>query len=537
MALTARPSSPVQVAGARAPSPAAPRRLASLFWRWLPALLAAATLVTRLPFMTRTLYAFDSANFALAIRDGYNVAFHRPHPPGYPLYVGIGWVLNLVVHDPNRALILEGIVCSAVGVAAATLLARALYGRAAGLLTGLLLLAMVGFWGYGEVAYTYVCLGAEMAVLALLAYRVIGGHRSDVVWLGLAWAVSLGIRWDGALFCLPLWVWALWLAPWRPRLASVAVALVVVVAFAVPMVQLSGGPAAYLTAVNEYLHVWSPQSAFVISAAGFGGTTEATYNFHFFIDYGRQMLGVGLILLVYLVGRRFGPATLGSDLRSRFLLVWIVPPILEDVFGHLGEPGYLLGLAPQAALVAALGMLDLGSEMAALGRILRARGWRLLPSPVVLRAATVGALALAVLGWNVQAFAHGVGPGRLPDLRAHDATTAAQVAFIQQQSPATTLVLAHDVIRQLDYYVPSYPHVLLYSEYVPDFQTARDQTPLPPGVTQVVVLDSPLLVPPEDASRVREQVLVQQPLVTVWIVDVAGASAIEHGYEYLHVVP
>src|SRR4051794_6266013 len=86
------------------------------------AALVLATLATRLPFMTRTLYAFDSANYALAVRDFYNVAFHQPHPPGYPLYVLFARALNVLVDDANRALVLEGILWSAVAVACTTLL-------------------------------------------------------------------------------------------------------------------------------------------------------------------------------------------------------------------------------------------------------------------------------------------------------------------------------------------------------------------------------------------------------------------------------
>src|SRR5690349_3852671 len=56
--------------------------------------LVVAVVASRLPFMTRTLYAFDSANYALAVRDFYNVAFHQPHPPGYPLYVGFARAID-----------------------------------------------------------------------------------------------------------------------------------------------------------------------------------------------------------------------------------------------------------------------------------------------------------------------------------------------------------------------------------------------------------------------------------------------------------
>src|SRR5262249_30776899 len=120
--------------------------------------LIVATVLTRLPFMTQTLYAFDSANYALAVRDFYNVAFHQPHPPGYPLYVFVAWAINIVVGDANRALILEGVVWSAIAVGCTVVLARAMFGRGVGLLAGLLLVCTVGFWGYGEVAYPYVAL-------------------------------------------------------------------------------------------------------------------------------------------------------------------------------------------------------------------------------------------------------------------------------------------------------------------------------------------------------------------------------------------
>jgi hypothetical protein len=207
------------------------------------------------------------------------------------------------------------------------------------------------------------------------------------------------------------------------------------------------------------------------------------------------------------------------------------------VFAHLGEPGYVLSLAPQAAILIALAILDLGEESTVLAMVLHGRGWRWVPSARMVGPAVAGVLTLAIVGWNVQAFARGVGPGRLPDLRAHDATTSGQVEFLRQQPSATTVILAHDIFRQLTYYLPEYRAYLLFSEYVPDFQTARTHTDLPAGTQQVVVLDSPLQTPPEDAGRVREVILRDQPRVRVWLVNTAGARAIEHGFHFLRVVP
>ena len=498
--------------------------------------LVLATVVTRLPFMTQTLYAFDSANYALAVRDFYNVAFHQPHPPGYPLYVLFARAIDVAVHDANRSLVLEGIAWSAVAVACTIALARALFGRPAGLLAGLLLVCTVGFWGYAEVAYPYVALAGETAALAVLVYAVLSGHRLAVLPLALVWAISAGVRWDAAVFCLPLGLWALWSVRRELRLAAVGIAAAAVIAWAVPMIVLSGGWDVYRQVLADYLRVWSPQSAYVVGDFASGGDTQATYNLNFLVNYLRQMLGIGLVLVLYVLGRRFGPIRLATDYRSRFLGLWVVPPLVVYVFAHLGEPGYVLSLAPQAAMLIARGILDLRDETSVAASALRARGWRWVPAARLAGIGVASLLSLAIVGWNVQAFARGVGPGRLPDLRAHDASTSAQIQFLEAQPRTTTFVLAHDIFRQLHFYTPDYRAGLLFSEYVPRFQTVRTRTDLPPGTLQVVVLDSPLSVAADDASRAREVVLRDQPHVSVWVVNAEGATAVEHGYQFVRLI-
>jgi hypothetical protein len=90
--------------------------------------LAALTVALRLPFRMRTLYAYDSANYAYALRDYYNVAHHHPHPPGYPLYVAAAKLIDLAIRDPNASLVLLSVLSSAAAVAATQLLATRLFG-------------------------------------------------------------------------------------------------------------------------------------------------------------------------------------------------------------------------------------------------------------------------------------------------------------------------------------------------------------------------------------------------------------------------
>ncbi|MGE3886608.1 MAG: DUF2723 domain-containing protein [Vicinamibacterales bacterium] len=51
--------------------------------------LALAVGLAHLPFIATSLEDIDSVNFALGLRD-FDVADHRPHPPGYPVYIALG---------------------------------------------------------------------------------------------------------------------------------------------------------------------------------------------------------------------------------------------------------------------------------------------------------------------------------------------------------------------------------------------------------------------------------------------------------------
>lgn len=53
------------------------------------AVLALVFLIAHAAFLPASLEDIDSVNFALGVRH-FDVAQHRPHPPGYPVYIGLG---------------------------------------------------------------------------------------------------------------------------------------------------------------------------------------------------------------------------------------------------------------------------------------------------------------------------------------------------------------------------------------------------------------------------------------------------------------
>jgi len=91
--------------------PLAPIRRGSRAWR-VAGVLALVFLFGHLPFLASTLEDVDSVNFALGLRD-FDPGRHRPHPPGYPLYMALGKAANLVLSEP-RALAFWGALLGAL---------------------------------------------------------------------------------------------------------------------------------------------------------------------------------------------------------------------------------------------------------------------------------------------------------------------------------------------------------------------------------------------------------------------------------------
>ncbi len=89
----------------------APVRRGSRAW-WAAAVLALVFLAGHLPFLASALEDVDSVNFALGLRD-FDPGRHRPHPPGYPIYMALGKAANLVLSEP-RALAFWGALFGAL---------------------------------------------------------------------------------------------------------------------------------------------------------------------------------------------------------------------------------------------------------------------------------------------------------------------------------------------------------------------------------------------------------------------------------------
>src|SRR5436190_10767793 len=187
-------------------------RTQDLWWR--EALGAIVVLITRIATAPKTPWENDEFLFAEAVRK-FDPSSYHPHPPGYPLFVLLGKLFVIIVHDPWRALTIVSIVAAPVGFVA---LARAFrhWIDDADLAVGgaLLYYFSASMLVHGTLALSD---GVSIAFLALAMHaisRPSGGpptaDQRSALLLGLWASAAIGCRPQLAVPMIPMVVIGLW---------------------------------------------------------------------------------------------------------------------------------------------------------------------------------------------------------------------------------------------------------------------------------------------------------------------------------------
>jgi hypothetical protein len=233
------------------------------------AALAVVFLAAHLFFLPPSLEDIDSINFALGVAD-FDVAKHQPHPPGYPVFIGLSKASTSLLrtmhvsHPDVRGLA----VWNAIGGAALTFLLYALFRALVSVRPGLmsrwmpfcstLVVVMCPLYWFtalrplSDMTGLAAAIGAQSLIVSLLTGL---SGPSALVYGGFLSGVAIGIRSQTALLTLPLLGLALLLPRSglrsQNRLAAVGAAALGVLVWAIPLVVASGGLSEYASALGS----------------------------------------------------------------------------------------------------------------------------------------------------------------------------------------------------------------------------------------------------------------------------------------------
>jgi len=361
----------------------------------MAAVLAALFLAGHLPFLASTLEDIDSANFALGLRD-FDPARHRPHPPGYPIYIAAAKVAATVMSEPH-ALAIWGVLCGALAAFALLRLFACLdlidggaeapdHGRgtfweswltAPAAATLVTMTAPLAWMTASRPMSDSMGVAASLAAQALLATALVQQSRmrdgatgqiepvaatqsGRLILVGaLACGLSIGVRSQATWLTMPLLVAVI--ASRRRREAAAALIGGAVwfaggiLLWLVPLVLASGGPSKYLSAfASQAGEDWSGVDLLAThpTPRKLAFALYETFVLHW-AEIGWLMIAAAAAGTVVMLLR-----------RRRGLLVLLVAFAPYSIF-HLGfqetfTTRYALPLVPPVAYLAVKGLLLLG---------------------------------------------------------------------------------------------------------------------------------------------------------------------------------
>ena len=205
--------------------------------------VAAARLLT----LPRSVWELDETLFMSGVLD-FEPLRHHPHPPGYPLLIGLGKLFALVLNDPFRSLVALSVVASLIGYAALVSAFRRLGGppgsleaERIGVAGALLFHLSPTMLVYGPLPLSDAPALMFLALFLAAAARLPGSVLAAIA-TGAFASGAIGCRPQLALSVLPALAAALWLAgSWRRRGALLAAFTVACLVWFIPLVVEVGG--------------------------------------------------------------------------------------------------------------------------------------------------------------------------------------------------------------------------------------------------------------------------------------------------------
>ncbi|MHB8510366.1 MAG: hypothetical protein ACYDGR_17255 [Candidatus Dormibacteria bacterium] len=470
----------------------------------------------RVPFAGHVLFNWDSLQFALGMRH-FDLAAHRPHPPGYIGYIALGRLfMALGSPDVNGPLVMFSGLAEAATVAGVFLFARQRSGNFAGLAASLLLLTSPLYWLYGETALTYA-IEPGLALAGLWAV-----WRSGSSWRRLAVAAvvigaSGALRPSSEFFLLPLLGWGV-LRAWRispnrrwsrPGLVALA-AGATTACWLLPLLALSGGLTSYLRASAQLGARVSANSA--IWRAGPGGLAmnSGAVGRGFLMSLGLAVPLLASAAILAVIGDRRA-ARVSHRVRAMLRrpifqasVVMTLPALLTYELVHIGQVAYVLFAVPPLLLVAGPALEYVATRLGGGRRV-------------------AGALLAACVVFNVAFFATPFGNLRSL-VSTRDRQVAAEIQLVRNQLPGRVALLTDpegpSSYRTAMYYLAEVPAIAVgrddhgrAGEFFADFGPGpgysldrfRQVVPLtvPSGVTGLL-LDAAILRSIGDPGRLGE---------------------------------
>jgi hypothetical protein len=293
-------------------------------------------LLTRLPAMASYL-SIDNVNLALSL-EKFDPRIHQPQPPGYPLFVLFGRLINFFFHNAERSFVVISLLVSGLCLPAAFALGKRMFSRWAGAAAVLLLLVNPVFWHSSLDGPLRPNLALFSLLTAYCCWRCWNGEKRFAIWGAVALGVGSGFRPDLVAFLFPLWLVSSWVGTrsWKALLQSACVLGGIAAIWVGGLIVAMGGFNTFVKVMLDYTVDQSKPESII-----FGSSILAWLK-----QINRLVIWNGLAVVTwiwalpfYLRNRERLPL---ASAQGVFFFIWLVPGLIVQAFVHIGAPGHTL---------------------------------------------------------------------------------------------------------------------------------------------------------------------------------------------------
>ncbi len=158
------------------------------------ALFSAVMFFVYLFTLSISLDDYDSVQFALGLRE-FDVVKHQPHPPGFPIYMALGTLLNAVLKNELLSLTSLGALFGALTLFAVYALAKEIFGEEAALQSEILTAITPLFWMNSVMAMSDMTALFFTVSTSYFLYKYIKNKKPNQFYAGaLLAAFAVGTR-------------------------------------------------------------------------------------------------------------------------------------------------------------------------------------------------------------------------------------------------------------------------------------------------------------------------------------------------------
>ncbi|RJQ25588.1 hypothetical protein C4577_05490 [Candidatus Parcubacteria bacterium] len=395
---------------------------------------------SRLPLVEKMQSHWDGPQYSIAMVR-YSFEQQTPAPPGYPLYIVLGKLANMITDDPHRATLLVSVFFAGAGAIALYITGKTIFNRFVGSLSSLLFLSGPTFYYFGLTSYPYGLTPALASIFFLIGYLLIFKKKNCTVIFGIFFSLLIGFRPQDLFFFLPFYAWVLFSLPIRSIVNILLASLITFIAWFIPFVSLTAG------SVDNYISLSrSFASAGALPVLSFNQIERYLVSIikGYYLSFG---LAGGFI--VYFIVKAKSLSSIKNKITRKYIVLfglWILPSFLFNLFIRSDHAGY------QMIYLSALSILISYSI------------WSLFKK----HKNTLVVIVFALILYNLINFFRDRDPNykieyqpttfHYTDIRKNDLQLAGKVEYINTKfDPGSTLIVATPTLwRPIMYHLPNF---------------------------------------------------------------------------------